>query len=72
MPASISPARLRAARQNTGLSREAVALAVGRGWATIRNYETGTNVPSTSTLFALAELYGVTVDALLDSEPVAS
>jgi transcriptional regulator with XRE-family HTH domain len=68
VPASISPARLRAAREAAGLSRERVAIAIGRSWRSICNYEGGHAAPSAHSLLALAELYGVAVDDLLDHE----
>jgi len=58
------PARLRAARQKTGLSQRAVAARLGRCGAAITQYETGTRMPSAAILISLAELYGVKVEEL--------
>jgi transcriptional regulator with XRE-family HTH domain len=72
MSACISPARLRAARESVGLSRERAAIAVGRSWRSISNYESGRGVPSAPVLIALAELYGVAVEDLLDTSTAAA
>jgi transcriptional regulator with XRE-family HTH domain len=68
VPATISPSRLRAAREAVGLSRERAAIAVDRSYRSICNYEDGQCVPSASVLVALAEVYGVTVEDLTEVE----
>jgi transcriptional regulator with XRE-family HTH domain len=72
VPATISPARLRAAREAVGLTRESAAIAVNRSYRSICNYEDGRGRPSLRILIALAEVYGVAVDALVDAEGVAA
>jgi transcriptional regulator with XRE-family HTH domain len=72
LPASLSPARLRAAREAAGLSRERAAIAVDRSYRSICNYEDGRGVPSARTLIALAEVYGVAVEDLVDPEAVSA
>jgi transcriptional regulator with XRE-family HTH domain len=72
MPATLSPARLRAAREAAGLSRERAAIAVDRSYRSICNYEDGAGVPSARTLIALAEVYGVTVEELVETQTQAA
>jgi DNA-binding XRE family transcriptional regulator len=72
MPASVSPARLRAAREAAGLSRERVAVEVDRSWRAIYSYEDGTNTPPVPVLVRLCELYRVKVDDVLDNVKVPS
>jgi transcriptional regulator with XRE-family HTH domain len=52
----------------SGLSRERVAVAIDRSWRSIYSYENGSSTPSAGVLVALAELYGVAVDDLLDRD----
>jgi transcriptional regulator with XRE-family HTH domain len=61
---SVDPARLKGARENAGLSREEVAIEVGRGYLAVRSWELGQAVPPGNTLVALAVLYGTTVEGL--------
>jgi transcriptional regulator with XRE-family HTH domain len=70
--ATISPRRLRAAREAAGFSREQVCVLIGRGWRSVYSYENGTQTPSAHVLVGLAELYGVPVDTLLDSVEASS
>jgi transcriptional regulator with XRE-family HTH domain len=62
----ISPARLRAAREQAGKSREAAATESGRSYRSICNYEYGEAKPPAEVLVNLARIYGVPVEALLD------
>jgi transcriptional regulator with XRE-family HTH domain len=62
---------LRAARERAGLRHEEVAASTGLSFGVIRKYESGTTTPRVPTLIRLAELYGVTVDELLDHNPEA-
>ena len=52
-------------RKQRGLSQEALAEKVTVTRQTISKWELGTSDPSTSNLFALAKLYGVSVEELL-------
>ncbi len=60
----IDPAKLRGAREASGLSREEAATSIGRTYPSIQSYENGVNVPPGNVLIALAALYGVTVEDL--------
>jgi transcriptional regulator with XRE-family HTH domain len=65
----ISPARLRSAREAAGLSRERAAIAVGRSYRSICQYEDSWSRPPIDVLLALAELYDVAVEDLTDDTP---
>ncbi len=54
--------RLRTAKK---LRQEDIAREGGVGFSTYRRYETGERDPSVSTLWKLADFYGVTVDYLI-------
>jgi transcriptional regulator with XRE-family HTH domain len=69
---SVSPRRLRSAREYAHLSREQVAVAVCRSFPTIVSYERGTILPPADMLAALAELYGCDVRDFYADEPVAA
>ncbi|NJP73806.1 helix-turn-helix transcriptional regulator [Streptomyces sp. C1-2] len=60
--------RLREARKSAGLSPEHLAISVGRSSYSIREYEMGRVTPSVTTLAALADTLGCTVDDLLGEE----
>src|SRR5438445_8615473 len=66
-------ARVRAARQRRGWSREALAFHSGISWSAIAQVESGrrTNVRP-STLHALALALGVTIDYLVAGRSVAA
>jgi len=66
MPRRFSGAHSRQKRLDVGLRAEKVALEIGRSWYSIKEYEHGRVVPSTSVLIALADLYGCAVDDLLE------
>lgn len=53
-------------RERDGLSREDVARRLGVSAATIRNWEKGNSEPTVSQIKALADLFRVTTDQLLD------
>ena len=57
--------RIKACRQQAGLSQENVAEAVGVSRQAVTKWETGQSAPSTENLFRLAELFGTTADLLL-------
>ena len=56
------PARLKQARLYRGMTLEAVAEALESSFTTIWRYEAGQRRPSGPTLYALADLYGKTVE----------
>jgi len=60
----IDKTRLRAAREQRGLTREIVALSIGKTYRTIAAYESGQAVPPGNVLVALANLYRVAVEDL--------
>jgi transcriptional regulator with XRE-family HTH domain len=64
-------ARLREARLQSGLTVREVADRLGLKHAIIVKYENGTVVPSIDRLHALAQLYGLTVAALLVEQDAA-
>jgi len=68
---AIDPARLRAAREDAGLSRELVAVELGKSYHTITAYETGQVGPPGHVLIALAARYGVTVESLCRNQTPA-
>jgi transcriptional regulator with XRE-family HTH domain len=61
---SVDPGLLRAAREQAGLSREFVAISLGRSHRTIVAYESGQACPPGGVLVRLAALYRVPVEAL--------
>ncbi|MGI8310352.1 helix-turn-helix domain-containing protein [Saccharopolyspora hattusasensis] len=63
---------LRSAREAAGLSREQVAIHIGRSWQAVRGYERGMWTPPLDRLQALAALYGVTLDDLVNGKPGVS
>ena len=56
---------LKAHRQQSGMTQEYVAEALGVSRQAVRKWETGAAEPSTSNLLALAKLYGVDPGDLL-------
>ncbi|MGM9618679.1 MAG: helix-turn-helix domain-containing protein [Oscillospiraceae bacterium] len=56
---------LRALRARLGLSQEAAAERVGVSRQALGKWETGESAPDLQSCMALAELYGVTLDALV-------
>ena len=66
----LSGTKLRAARIAADLRPEHVAVLVGRSTYSIHDYERGRVSPPISVLLALAEIYRVPLDALLDEEAV--
>lgn len=55
-------------RKKLGLSQEELAKKVGVSQKSISKYERGTRRPTYETLTAMANLFGVTIDYLLDSD----
>jgi transcriptional regulator with XRE-family HTH domain len=72
MARTFSGPRLREARKSAGLSPEHLAISVGRSSYSIREYEMGRVTPSVTTLAAMADAVGCTVDDLLAEEEVAA
>lgn len=64
-------ARLRDARMQRGLSLRSVAQALGVSASLISQVETGKTQPSVSTLYAMVNHLGVSMDELLGVTPVA-
>ena len=60
--------RIKAFRKNAGMSQEKVAELVGVSRQAVTKWEYGKSAPSTDNLFKLAEIFGTTVDLLLDPE----
>ncbi len=67
-PSSILGGRLQVARQQAGLSREQLAIDVGKSWTTIRAYELGAVTPPLAVLVRIAADLDVTVGDLLDEQ----
>ena len=59
--------KIRACRQNAGLSQEKVAELVGVSRQAVTKWEADQSAPNTENLFRLAEIFGVTIDTLLGS-----
>ena len=60
--------RLIAARKAKGLSQESLGETLGLSRQAISKWEIGTAVPSTDSLRCLSELYGVSIDYLINEE----
>ena len=58
--------RIKNQRSRAGLSQERVAELVGVSRQSVTKWESGQSAPSTENLFRLAEIFGTTVDMLLD------
>lgn len=59
--------RIKDCRQNAGMSQEKVAELVGVSRQAVTKWEVNQSAPNTENLFKLAEIFGTTVDMLLDS-----
>lgn len=59
--------RIKEHRKKCGMSQEKVAELVGVSRQAVTKWESGQSAPSTENLFKLAEIFGTTVDLLLDS-----
>lgn len=57
---------LKSRRTARGLTQEAVAEALGVSRQAVSKWENGSSEPSTANLLALAKLYGVDLEALLE------
>lgn len=60
--------QIRTFRRRAGMSQEKVAERLGISRQAVTKWETDQSAPSTENLFRLAELFGVTVDALVNPE----
>lgn len=60
--------RIKEHRRNYGLTQERVAELVGVSRQAVTKWESGQSAPSTENLFKLAEIFGTTVDLLLESD----
>lgn len=65
-----SPSALRSRRKHLHLSREAVAGAVLRSYATLTNYERGITTPTAEVIAALAEVLECDPGDLFEAEDV--
>lgn len=61
--------KIKACRQQAGMSQEKVAELVGISRQAVTKWETNQSAPSTENLFKLAEIFGTTVDLLLPEKP---
>lgn len=61
--------KLIALRKARKLSQPEIAKQIGNHWRTYQNYESGVSEPRLSTLIALADFYGISLDELACREP---
>lgn len=66
MSGQFSGTRLRAAREDAGLSREQLAVAVTRAATTVASWECGRKIPHPDTIFAIARALGVKPQDLME------
>lgn len=64
--------RIKEQRKSCGLSQEKVAELVGVSRQAVTKWETDQSSPSTANLFRLAEIFGTTVDLLLNADEKAT
>ncbi len=60
--------RIKEQRKNCGMSQEKLAELLGVSRQAVTKWESGQTAPSTENLFRLAEIFGTTVDLLLQEE----
>ena len=60
--------RIKACRQQAGMSQEKVAELMGISRQAVTKWETNKSAPSTENLFKLAEIFGTTVDLLMPEQ----
>lgn len=60
--------RIKLTRESLGLSQKFVAVSVGVSPASVSMWESGTKDPTRENLIKLADLFGVSVDYLLERE----
>ena len=66
------PERIRAWRESSGLTREALAVAVGASAASVAAWETGRSRPNSASTRRLAEALGIPATALCTAEAVVA
>jgi transcriptional regulator with XRE-family HTH domain len=73
-PAAVPPvgARIRRARQDSGLSLRALAREIGVSASLVSQIETGKSQPSVSTLYAITTALGISVESLFESREPAT
>lgn len=59
------PEHLLLLRRSRGLKQTELAEKIGLSWRGYQNYELGKREPKMSTLIALADFYGITIDELV-------
>ena len=59
------PERMKALRKSRGLRQAAAGELIGLSYMSYRRYETGEREPSVSSLWKIADFYGVSVDYLI-------
>lgn len=59
--------QIRRARERSGMSREALAVRIGRSYASVARIETGSQRPPLDTLDAIARATGTTAAKLLSA-----
>lgn len=59
------PERMKSLRKSRGLKQTAAAESIGLSYMSYRRYETGEREPGVSTLWKMADFYGVSVDYLI-------
>ena len=64
--------RIKFCRQNAGMSQEKVAGLVGVSRQAVTKWESNQSAPNTENLFKLAEIFGTTVDMLLNTNDVST
>ena len=64
-------ANLRGQRAMKRVSQADVAQAIGQSQGAVQKWENAENVPSVDSVFALADYYGVGIDALCGFKPAA-
>ncbi len=69
MTQNITGLRMKAARKAMGLSHDEVAKHFNVSRTSVSNWETGKNLPECDKMSYIANLYGVSVDYLLDAGP---
>jgi transcriptional regulator with XRE-family HTH domain len=63
------PEHLSVLRKQVGLSQKELAEKIGISWRGYQNYELGVREPQLSTLVALADFYGLSLDELVCHQP---
>ncbi len=64
--------RIKECRQKSGMSQEKVAELIGVSRQAVTKWEADISMPNTENLFTLAEIFGTTVDSLMNGEKETS